>query len=234
MPKKITAESALKTLRATYHPPRTFLRFSTPLDLLVATILSAQCTDARVNIVTQTLYKKYKTPEDYVRAKRSELEDDIHSCGTYRNKAKYIQEMCGILMDKHAGKVPQTMDDLVELPGVGRKTASIILWACFGKNEGIAVDTHVLRVSKRLGLTMHTDQGKVEKDLMKGLPSSEWGYLTTLIISHGRTVCTAYNRACDKCVFQKDCPSSWTRNLPDLAKSGKKPKSFGSKKKRVS
>lgn len=222
----IPLETALKTLRETYKPPRTFLHFRTPLDLLVATILSAQCTDKRVNIVTQTLYRKYQTPQDYVNVSRQELEDDIHSCGTYRNKARYLQEMCGMLIDKHQGHVPQTMEELTELPGVGRKTAAIILWACFGKNEGIAVDTHVLRVSKRLGLTTHTEQGKVERDLMKGLPSKDWGYLTTLLISHGRAVCTARNRACDKCVFQKDCPSSRTRNLPDLAKQDKKSKSF--------
>jgi endonuclease-3 len=212
-----TASNVLDTLRARYQPPRTFLHYRTPLDLLVATILSAQCTDARVNIVTKVLYKKYDTAEDYVRVPRSELENDVHSCGTYRNKAKYIQEMSRLLMERHGGEVPQTMEQLTALPGVGRKTASIILWSCFGKNEGIAVDTHVLRVSRRLGLSTHADPVRVEKDLIKALPPTEWGTITTLLISLGRDVCTARDRNCAQCPFAASCPSSLERAKPDRA-----------------
>ncbi|MBI3331787.1 endonuclease III [Candidatus Peregrinibacteria bacterium] len=215
---KISIEVAYRRLQAVYKPPRTFLHFRTPLDLAVVTILSAQCTDARVNIVSTTLFAKYKTPEDYLRVPRAELEQDIHSCGTYKNKAKYIQELCRIILEKHGGKIPQTMEELTALPGIGRKTASILLYAVFGKNEGIAVDTHVLRVAKRLGLTKHTHPVKVEKDLMAGLPREKWGDITTLLISHGRAICTARNRQCEKCLFQKNCPSSRVRGRSDLAK----------------
>ena len=213
-----TASSVLRSLERIHAPPRTFLAWRTPLDLLVATILSAQCTDVRVNIVTKTLYKKYHMPEDYVRVSRKELERDVHSCGTYRNKARFIQEMCKALIYHHHGKVPQTMEELVKLRGVGRKTASIILWACFGKNEGIAVDTHVMRVSQRLGLTRHKDPKRIELDLMKAVPRKKWGELTTLLISHGRAVCTARKRQCEKCVFKKRCPSSLIMGKSDKAK----------------
>lgn len=214
----ITTASVLRTLEKLYEPPRTFLHWRTPLDLLVATILSAQCTDARVNIVTKTLYKKYQKPEDYVHVSRKELEDDIHSCGTYRNKARFIQEMSARLISHHKGEVPQTMEELIKLQGVGRKTASIILWACFGKNEGIAVDTHVIRVSQRLGLTRHKDPKRIELDLMQSLPKNKWGEFTTLIITHGRAVCTARNRQCEKCIFKKKCPSSLVMGRKDQAK----------------
>lgn len=219
MPKSgLSATQVLKTLRENYNPPRTFLYFRTPLDLLIATVLSAQCTDARVNVVTETiLYPKYKTVDDYLKTPRSELEDDVHSCGTYRAKAKYIHGICEILKREHGGKVPQTLAELVKLPGVGRKTAAVVLWAAFKKNEAFAVDTHVMRVAKRLGLTRHKEQGKIELDLMKALPPNDWGYMTTHLISHGRAVCTARNRACGRCVFQKMCPSSRVMGRPDLA-----------------
>lgn len=216
--KRLDAASVLGELEKMYEPPRTFLHWRTPLDLLVATILSAQCTDVRVNIVTKILYKKYKKPQDYLNVSRKALEDDIHSCGTYRNKARFIQEMCQQLLDHHDGKVPRTMEELVELRGVGRKTAAIILWACFGKNEGIAVDTHVIRVAQRLGLTRHKDPKRIELDLMKSLPRKKWGEMTTLIISHGRAVCTARKRQCQKCVLNKECPSSLVMGRGDLAK----------------
>lgn len=213
----LTASTVLQTLEKLYTPPRTFLDWRTPLDLLVATILSAQCTDARVNIVTKTLYRKYQTAEDYVNVPRAELEDDIHSCGTYRNKARFIQEMSAQLISHHHGEVPQTMEELVELQGVGRKTACIILWACFGKTEGIAVDTHVIRVSQRMGLTRHKDPKRIELDLMESVPRKKWGEFTTQIITHARAVCTARNRQCEKCVFQKTCPSSLVMGKGDLA-----------------
>ncbi len=218
MSKKLTTEEVLREMQKLYDPPRTFLHFRTPLDLLIVTILSAQCTDVRVNIVSKTLYKKYQTPQDYLRVSRSELEQDIRSCGTYRNKAKFIQELCVILLKEHGGRVPATMEALTNLPGVGRKTAAIILSVIFKKHEGIAVDTHVLRVACRLGLTKHSDPKRVELDLMRTVPREQWPLLTTLIISHGRAVCTARLRACERCAFSNRCPSSRTRGKPDLAK----------------
>ncbi len=206
-------------LRKLYHPPKTFLAWRTPLDLLVATVLSAQCTDALVNIVTKKiLYPKYKKAQDYIRVPHAELANDIRSCGFYKTKAKHIQGLCHILLQKHGGKVPQTMEELTHLPGVGRKTAAIILWACFRKNEGIAVDTHVMRLAKRLGLSNQQAQHKIELDLMAQTPKKDWGYLTTLLISHGRAVCTAKNRTCGACVLKNECPSSLTRGKKDLAK----------------
>lgn len=218
MSKKLRTGEVIEELSRLYKPPRTFLYFRTPLDLLIVTILSAQCTDQRVNIVSKTLYRKYQSPEDYLHVSRSELEQDIRSCGTYRNKAKFIQELCAILLKEHEGKVPDTMEELTKLPGVGRKTAAIILSVIFGKHEGIAVDTHVLRVARRLGLTKHPDPKRVELDLMRSAPREAWGLLTTLLISHGRAICTARSRACERCVFSSRCPSSRMRGKPDLAK----------------
>lgn len=215
----LTAADIYTACANTYMPPRTFLEFRTPLDLLVATMLSAQCTDARVNLTTKTmLYPKYRTAQDYADVPRSALEKDIKSCGFYRAKAKNIQGMCRMLLEKHGGDVPQTMEELVALPGVGRKTAAIILWAAFGKTEGIAVDTHVLRVTQRLGLTKHKDPKKIELDLMRQFPKRDWGTVTTLIISHARAVCTARNRGCDRCMFADTCPSSFTTGKSDKAR----------------
>lgn len=214
----VPIESVLRSLRALYKPPRTFLTARTPLDLLVATVLSTQCTDARVNIVTATiLYPKYRTAAEYVAVPRAELEQDIKSCGFYKTKAKNIQGLCQQILEKHGGEVPQTMEELTALPGVGRKTAAIILWACFGKNEGIAVDTHVARLAKRLGLSSHATPQKIELDLMDQTPRKDWGHLTTLLISHGRAICTARKRACERCGFQGECPSSLMRGKRDLA-----------------
>ena len=219
MPKPpIPLAVVLRKLEKLYDPPKTFLHFRTSFDLLIVTILSAQCTDKRVNEVSKTLYKKYRKPEEYVKVLRSELERDVHSCGTYRMKAKFIQELSHILLQKHGGKVPDTMEELTALPGVGRKTAAIILSVIFGKHEGIGVDTHVLRVSKRLGLTKEKTQDKIERDLMWQTPRKEWGRVNTLLISHGRAICTARNRQCEKCVFQKECPSSLVKGRSDLAK----------------
>lgn len=219
MHSKLTVPFVLRKLEKLYKPPRTFLTWRTPLDLLVVTILSAQCTDARVNIVSKDLFKKYRKPEDYIRVPRSELERDIHSCGTYRNKAKFIQEMCTIVLAKHGGKIPETMEELIALPGVGRKTASIILYAAYGKLEGIAVDTHVLRLAQRLGFTKHSSPEKVEKDLKVQTPRDRWGDITTYLISHGRAICTARSRSCVRCVFKDKCPSSLVHNRPDLAQA---------------
>jgi endonuclease III len=212
-------KTVLDELGAIYKPPKTFLHYRTPLDLLVAVILSAQCTDARVNIVTETiLYPKYKTAKDYVSVKREQLERDIQSCGTFRMKAKSIQGACHILLQKHGGEVPRTMEELIELPGVGRKTANVILSAAFGINAGIAVDTHVQRLAQRLGLSTHDDPTKIELDLMPEAPRAQWRRVTTLLISHGRAVCTARNRDCPGCVFKDRCPSSLVLGKKDLAK----------------
>lgn len=210
----------ISVLSKLYSPPKTFLHFRTPLDLLIAVILSAQCTDARVNIVTETiLYPKYKKAEDYLEVPRQELEKDIHSCGTYRMKAKHIQETCALLLEKHEGKVPKTMEELTELKGVGRKTANVILSAAYGINVGIAVDTHVQRVSQRLGISTYSDPVKIELDLIEQFPDQKrWREVTTLLISHGRAVCTALGRKCGGCVFKKECPSSLVLGKTDLAK----------------
>ncbi len=218
MAKPIPLTTVLRELSKLYDPPKTFLHFRTPFDLLIVTLLSAQCTDKRVNEVSKALFQKYRKPEEYVRVSRAELERDIHSCGTYRNKARFVQELSHILLEKHGGKVPETMEELTALPGVGRKTASIILSVAFGKNESIAVDTHVLRVARRLGLTKQKNPDNVSDDLMKESPRKEWGRVTTLLISHGRAVCTARKRQCSICVFQRECPSSLTKKRPDLAK----------------
>lgn len=212
-------QRVVRALQRLYHPPKTFLHFRTPLDLLVATVLSAQCTDVRVNLVTQTiLYPKYRTARDYANARSSDLTNDIRSCGFYRAKTKSIQAMCQILLERFHGKVPQTMEELTTLPGVGRKTAAVILAAAFGKNEGIACDTHVIRLSQRLGLTSHHDPKRIELDLMQQLPRPQWSVLNPLLISHGRAICTARNRQCSQCIFQKECPSSLVMGRRDLAK----------------
>jgi len=217
MAQGIPLSTVLQKLEKLYDPPKTFLHFRTPLDLLVVTVLSAQCTDKQVNAVSKELYKKYKKAEDYVRVSRAELERDIRSTGFYKQKAKNIQGLCHIILQKHKGKVPQTMEELVQLPGVGRKTASIILSVAFNKCEGIAVDTHVMRLSRRLGLSKHKAQDKIEQDLMKAVLRKQWGKVTTLLISHGRAVCTARNRKCEECVFKKDCPSSEVMGRGDRA-----------------
>ncbi len=226
----LTMDHVLKELGKLYKPPKTFLHFRTPVDLMVAVILSAQCTDARVNIVTETiLYPKYKTPEDYVRVPRAELENDVHSCGTFRMKAQAIQTACQMLIDDFGGEMPRTMAELTKLRGVGRKTASVILAAAFDINEGIAVDTHVQRVSQRLGLSDKSDPGKIELDLMAQAPQKKWRDVTVYLISHGRAVCTARARKCGACVFKEECPSSLVLNRSDKAK----PKTGGMGRKKV-
>jgi endonuclease III len=208
----------MQELGRLYKPPKTFLHFRTPVDLMVAVILSAQCTDARVNIVTETiLYPKYKTAQDYVDVPRNELEKDIQSCGTFRMKARSIQEACAMLISEFGGEMPKTIEELTRMRGVGRKTASVLLAALFDINEGIAVDTHVQRVAQRLGLSAHHDVKKIELDLMAAAPQKRWREVTTLLISHGRAVCTARGRKCGACVFKKDCPSSLVMGRSDKA-----------------
>lgn len=215
--------TVLQKLDRLYDPPRTFLTYRTPLDLLVAVILSAQCTDAMVNKITEeVLYKKYKTCDDYLHVFRQELEQDIRRSGHYHAKAMYIQETCALLLQHHGGEVPRTMEELTALRGVGRKTASVVLSAAFGINAGIAVDTHVQRLSQRLGLSTHHDPIKIELDLIDAVPRKQWRDVTVLLISHGRAVCTALHRTCGACVFKNECPSSLVLGKPDLAKPKKK------------
>jgi len=186
------------------------LDYSNPLELLIATILSAQCTDKRVNIVTKTLFKKYKTPKDYASVDIKDLEEDIKPTGFYRNKAKNIKKCCQMLIKKFNSQIPKTMNELLELPGVARKTANIVLSNAYGIIEGIAVDTHVRRLAKRLRLTESEDQDKIEKDLMEITPKAQWMRITDLLIFHGRRVCLAKGPKCESCVLNKICPSAFT------------------------
>ncbi|MCX8153787.1 MAG: endonuclease III [Candidatus Bathyarchaeota archaeon] len=185
------------------------LNYTNPLELLVATMLSAQCTDERVNMVTKTLFKKYKRAEDYAQADLKELEQDIKSTGFYRNKARNLKKCCQMLVEKHDSQVPKTMAELLELPGVARKTANIVLANAFGVVEGIAVDTHVRRLARRLGLSGSNDPDKIEKDLMNIVPRDKWARITDLLIFHGRRVCTAKKPNCGACVLNQLCPSAF-------------------------
>jgi endonuclease-3 len=186
------------------------LHYSNPLELLVATMLSAQTTDVRVNIVTKSLFKKYRKAEDYANAKLVELEQEIRSTGFYHNKAKNIKNTGKMLVEKFNSEVPKTMQQLTELPGVARKTANIVLQNAYGVVEGIAVDTHVRRVSGRLGLTTEKDPAKIEQDLMRVVPRDKWMRITELLIFLGREICTARKPKCAICVLNKVCPSAFT------------------------
>jgi endonuclease-3 len=185
------------------------LNYTNPFELLIATILSAQCTDERVNIVTKTLFKKYRTPKDFANADLKGLEQGIKPTGFYHNKAKNIKKCCQMLVEKHHSQVPKTMQELLELPGVARKTANIVLQNAYGIVEGIAVDTHVRRLALGLGLTENDDPNKIEQDLMKLTPKSKWMKLTDLLIFHGRRVCIARKPKCEACVVNKLCPSAF-------------------------
>jgi endonuclease-3 len=197
----------LPILKQTYPDARCSLDFTTPLELLVATILSAQCTDDRVNIVTRTLFKKYKTPKAYATVPQEELEKDIQSTGFYRNKTKSIRAMAASLIENHNGQVPQTMDELTLLAGVGRKTANVVLGNAFNNAVGITVDTHVTRLSERLGLTNHTDAVKIEQDLIPLVPKEDWTLWSHLLIAHGRAICQARKPKCQECPLLPHCPT---------------------------
>jgi endonuclease-3 len=203
------AEEILDRLEPHYAGMTTGLIFSSPLELIVATILSAQCTDERVNLVTPELFARYRTAEEYAAADRQELEMIVHSCGFYRNKAKNIQAMAQRLVNDFGGEVPDRMEDLITLPGVARKTANVVLSHAFGRDEGIAVDTHVSRLSRRLGLSGNSDPVKIEQDLMAATPESRWGRVSDLLIWHGRRVCAARNPRCGECVLASLCPSAF-------------------------
>lgn len=198
----------IRRLQKRYPNVKTALNFNTPLDLLIATILSAQTTDVNVNKVTENLFRKYKTASDYANVAESELESDIRSINYYKNKAKYIKNLAKELINRFNGEVPKRIDELTTLPGVGRKTANIVLWNAYGINEGIAVDTHVKRISKLLGLTENTDPEKIEKDLMEITPREYWGDITHLLIMLGREICKAKSPQHSKCPLNDICPSS--------------------------
>lgn len=207
---KAKAQKIIQLLEKEFADAKISLGHTNPLELLVATILSAQCTDERVNIVTKTLFKKYRRVEDYAEADLKELEQDIRSTGFYHNKAKNIKNCCRLLIEKHNGQVPKTMDELLELPGVARKTANIVLQNAFGIVVGIAVDTHVRRVSQRLGLTENKDPEKIERDLMEIVPKEKWARISDLLIFLGRYVCEAKKPKCEECVLSRLCPSAFS------------------------
>ena len=204
---KARARKIYSILKKEYPEATTALTHKNPMQLLVATILSAQCTDEQVNKVTKELFKKYKKAEDFAKAKTGVFEEEIRSTGFYKNKAKNIIASSKIIADDFAGEVPSSMDELIALPGVARKTANIVLFHAYGKNEGIAVDTHVKRVSVRLGLTSKRDPVKIEEDLMKLFDRKKWGNLTNLVISHGRKICGARKPLCPGCPLKKICIS---------------------------
>ena len=206
-PSSAPAPEVVARLKAEYPDARIELDWSKPLELLVATILSAQTTDVQVNKVTERLFAKYPTAEDYADAPSHVLEEDIRPTGFYRNKARSLRGMASALVENHGGEVPRTMSELVALPGVGRKTANVVLGNAFGVDEGVVVDTHVRRVSGRLGLTQNRDPAKIEQDLMQVIPKDDWTIFSHLLILHGRRTCKARKPECPNCVLNDICPS---------------------------
>ena len=206
--KKQRVKKIITLLNKKYRNPKTALDYKTSHELLVATMLSAQCTDKRVNEVTKDLFKKYKKVKDYAQVRVEKFEKDIRTTGFFRNKAKNIVASSKIIVEKFRSRTPDTMEKLITLPGVARKTANVVLSEVFGKNEGIAVDTHDRRLSQRLGLSENSDPKKIEKDLMEITDKKNWGKISNLLISHGRTICTANNPKCKACILNKDCPSA--------------------------
>ncbi len=204
MRKKQRAEAVLNVLSKLYPDAQCSLDYTNPLELLIATQLAAQCTDARVNIVTKELFKKYKTCEDYAGADLSELEQDIKSTGFFRNKAKNIKSCCMKLLMDYDGKVPDTMEELLTLPGVGRKTANVVLSTIYGK-PGIIVDTHCSRLSRRIGLTKSENPDIIERDLMKLIPKDHWSQFSHYLVYHGREICNARKPKCEKCEILTYC-----------------------------
>src|SRR4051812_26508214 len=198
----------LPILKRTYPNAKCSLDYSSPLQLLVATILSAQSTDVRVNLVTKDLFRKYRTATDYARAPQEQLEKDIQPTGFYRNKAKAVRAMAAALVERHGGSVPKSMEELTALAGVGRKTANVVLGNAFGQNVGVVVDTHVTRVANRLGLTNHAiDAVKIEQDLVKVVPQDDWTLFSHLLIHHGRAICQARKPRCPECPLLPHCPA---------------------------
>ena len=215
-PAKVTRDSPIqeraphivRILSRTYPDAHVALRFSTPLEMLIATILSAQCTDEKVNEVTATLFRKYRKPQDYLRVPEDELKADIKPTGFFNQKAASIREACRRIVEVYDGRVPDTMEDLVTLRGVARKTANIVLGNAFGKVEGIAVDTHVKRLAGRLGFSAESDPDRIEQELMRLVPQKRWFDFTYVLIDHGRAICEARKPRCDECPVSHLCPSS--------------------------
>ena len=215
---KERTEKIIKLLKRAHPDAKCALNHANAFELLIATILSAQCTDERVNKVTADLFRKYRKPGDYLQVPATELQDDIRTTGFFRNKTKSIQGACKMLVEEFNGEVPQSMEDLLKLPGVARKTANVVRGVAYGKAEGVVVDTHVSRLSHRLKLSRHKDAGKIEKDLMEIVPRKNWIEFSHLLIFHGRRICKARRPLCEGCVVEELCPSS-------ILKTGKVPKS---------
>ena len=201
----------IRLLKGAYPDAKCSLNHSNAFELLIATILSAQCTDERVNIVTADLFRKYRKPQDYLAVSPIELQEDIRTTGFFRNKAKSIQGTAKILTEQHSGQVPETIEELLELPGVARKTANVVLGNAFGVASGVVVDTHVTRLSRRLGLTEQKHAEKIENDLIELVPKRDWVIFSHLLIWHGRKICKARNPLCAECVIEKLCPSSFLK-----------------------
>lgn len=211
------AKKVFKRLTAEYPDAKCSLDHRTPLQLMIATILSAQCTDARVNMVTPALFKRFKKPQDYVEAPLSEVEKYVKTCGFYRNKTKNIVGACQVILAEHGGEVPRTLEELVKLPGVGRKTANVILGTVYD-TPGVVVDTHCGRIARRLGFTKNTDPVKVEHDLMKVWEQKNWSLFSHLMVYHGRATCEARSPKCSQCCIADLCPFPDTREGKKIAK----------------
>jgi endonuclease-3 len=201
----------IRLLKRAYPDAKCSLNHSNAFQLLIATILSAQCTDVRVNIVTQDLFRKYRKPEDYLKVAPRELEQDIRTTGFFRNKTKSIQGTAKMLTEQYGGKVPKTIEELLELPGVARKTANVVLGNAFGVISGVVVDTHVTRLSHRLALSAEKTAEKIELDLIEIVPKKDWVIFSHLLIAHGREICKARAPLCAECVVEKLCPSSYLK-----------------------
>ncbi|MCS7176041.1 MAG: endonuclease III [Candidatus Kapabacteria bacterium] len=208
-PEHVRMAEVLRRLHTEYPEARIQLRYQSPFELLIATILSAQCTDERVNQVTESLFQKYRTLEDYLRVPVEELERDIYPTGYYKSKARYIRECCRALLERFGGEVPKTLEELTSLPGIGRKTANVVLGEFF-EPQGIVVDTHVARLVQRLGFVTTNNRERIEYRLMELVPKSEWVRFTHLMIAHGRNVCKAHRPRCAICVLRDLCPSAAT------------------------
>jgi endonuclease-3 len=209
---KARTKKIIRLLKREYPQAACSLNYSNPLELLVATILSAQCTDERVNQLTPELFRKYPKCDDYFKVSQSELEQDIRPTGFYRNKARAIQGACRLIKEQHAGSVPDELEKLLELPGVARKTANVVLGNAFGIASGVVVDTHVSRLSQRLGLSQEAQPEKIERDLMSLVPRADWILFPHLMIAHGRKICKARTPLCAECVLERLCPSSLLKN----------------------
>ena len=206
--KQERATEILARLKRMYPKAKCTLDYTNPFELLIATMLSAQSTDARVNIVTKSLFRKYPNPQSFADARQPEMERDVRQTGFFRNKAKAVIAASKAIVERHAGEVPRTMEELTALPGVGRKTANVVLGNAFNIPVGVVVDTHVARVSGRLGLTSHFDPVKIEQDLMKLVPQKEWTVFSHRLIAHGRTICVARKPKCSQCFLNDVCPSA--------------------------